>query len=112
LNEDLGAIRTSLREEERKTLYRYVAENSKDYCHMCGACRTQCPAQIETTAILRLLAYHESYGKIGLAKEMYSQFRPEQTALCCQNCGNCEKSCPYGVSVKKKILKAHQILSG
>lgn len=110
LNEDLGAIGASLSAQERKTLYRYVAENSKDYCHLCGVCQMKCPAQIKTTAILRLLAYHESYGKTDLAKEMYSHFRPEQTALCCQNCGNCEKACRYGVSVSKRILEAHQIL--
>jgi predicted aldo/keto reductase-like oxidoreductase len=111
LNEDLGVIGTSLREEERKTLYRYVARNSKDYCHMCGVCRTNCPAQIETTDILRLLAYHEDYGKTSQAKAMYSRFEPERTAVSCQNCGNCEKVCPYGVPIIKRIHEAHQILS-
>jgi predicted aldo/keto reductase-like oxidoreductase len=111
MEEDLGAVGLPLSLAEKRTLYRYVAENSKDFCHMCGTCQESCPSFIETTEILRYLAYHESYGKISLAKKAYSKLKPEQTALSCQNCGECEKACPYGVTVRKRIREAQRILS-
>ncbi len=111
LEEDLGVIGEPLSEMERKNLFRYVAENSEDYCHMCGECEASCPSHIKTTAILRYLAYYENYGKIGKAKKAYSRLKQAQTATACQDCGECERVCPYGVSIRKKIREAHTALS-
>jgi predicted aldo/keto reductase-like oxidoreductase len=110
LEEDLGVIGKPLTERERRNLFRFVVENSKDYCHMCGLCQKSCPSRIETTTILRYLAYHEGYNKTRLAKESYSRLKPGQTAPACQNCGECEKACPYGISIRKKIGEAHLLL--
>lgn len=110
LEEDLAAVGNPLSEKERRNLFRYVAENSKDYCHMCGSCQENCHLHINTTSILRYLAYYESYGKISLARQAYSRLKPEQTADFCQNCGECERVCPYGVAVRKKIKEAHLLL--
>jgi predicted aldo/keto reductase-like oxidoreductase len=109
--EDLGVIGKPLSEIERKNLFRYVAENSEDYCHMCGECQANCSFDIKTTAILRYLAYYESYGKIGIAKKAYSRLKQAQTASSCQDCGECERVCPYGVSIRKRIRGAHSVLS-
>ena len=111
MEEDLGIVGQSLSEQERKNLFRYVAENSKDYCHMCGQCERNCSSSIKTSSILRYLAYFESYRKVHMAREAYSRLEPAQTALSCQNCGQCEMVCPYGVSVRKRIKEAHMLLS-
>lgn len=111
LDEDLSVVGQSLSPLERTALIRYVAENSKDYCHMCGQCRDNCPSGIETTAILRYLTYYEGYEKVQSAKHAYAHLKPESKVSFCQNCGQCEQNCPYGVSVRKRIRKAHQILS-
>jgi predicted aldo/keto reductase-like oxidoreductase len=111
LEEDLSVVGLSLREEERRNLYRYVAENSRDFCHMCGLCQISCPSLIETTAILRYLMYYESHGKVSAAKRAYSKLNPEHSANSCKNCGECEKACPYGVSIRKRIKGAHNTLS-
>jgi predicted aldo/keto reductase-like oxidoreductase len=110
LEEDMAAVGKSLSNKERKNLFRYVTDNSKDYCHMCGSCQTKCPSRLKTTSILRYLAYHESYRKISLARQAYSRFKPSQNASSCQNCGECERVCPYGVAVRKKIKEAHLLL--
>ncbi len=110
LEEDLGVIGKSLTEGERRNLFCHVAENSQNYCHMCGLCRKSCPSHIETTSILRFLAYHEGYGKTGLAKESYSRLSPSQTASACISCRECERVCPYGVPVRDKIREAHFFL--
>ena len=111
LEEDLGVIGESLSEMERKNLFRYVAENSEDYCHMCGECQANCPSRIKTTSILRYLTYYENYEKIAMAKKAYSRLKQAQTAAACQDCGECERVCPYGVSIRKRIREAHTVLS-
>ncbi len=111
LEEDLAVVGQPLTEKERQTLYRYVLENSEDYCHLCGRCEKICPSQVQTTSILHCLIYHENYGKIDLAKEAYSRLNPALTALSCQNCGECENVCPYGVAIRKKIREAHSLLA-
>ena len=68
MEEDLGAAGAKLAAAERRTLVRYVRENGADYCHGCAACRRACPAGVDSTAILRALAYHESYGKTDRAR--------------------------------------------
>jgi predicted aldo/keto reductase-like oxidoreductase len=111
MEEDLSVVGLPLSKEERRTLFRYVAENCKDFCHMCGLCQSFCPSSIETTEILRYLAYYEGYGKKALAKKAYSKLKPEQTVLSCQSCGECERACLYGVPVRKRIRETHRILS-
>ena len=109
LEEDLAVVGKSLSEKERKNLMRFVAERSKDYCHMCGLCQSACPSGIKTTSILRFLAYYEGYDKTELAKKSYSRLKSSQNASACKSCGECEKSCPYGVSVRNKIREVHNL---
>lgn len=110
LEEDLGVVGMSLTKAERANLCRFVAENSKDYCHLCGRCQNSCPSQIQTSTILRCLAYYESYGKKDRARELYAGLRPEQRASSCQDCGECERACPYGVQIRNRIRDAHTLL--
>jgi len=112
LREDLAVVGSPLSAPERETLYRFVAEHSRDYCHMCGSCQKTCPSGIRTTDILRYLAYAESYGKVDPAKAKYMRLGKERTLLSCQNCGACEKACPYGVAIRKRMAEAERILGG
>jgi len=111
LEEDLAVVNSPLSAKERKNLIQYAAENRADYCHMCGICQDHCPQGIETTSILRYLAYYEVYKKQKRAKSLYSGLSPEQTAQTCVECGQCDQSCPYGVSVSQRIRYAHSLLS-
>ncbi|MEW5899870.1 MAG: aldo/keto reductase [Acidobacteriota bacterium] len=110
MEEDLAAAGSPLTPEERRTLFRYVAENCRDYCRQCGRCQRGCPSRVATTEILRFLAYYESYGKTEQARALYSDLSPDQTALACLDCGLCESSCPFGLSVRSQILRAHGVL--
>ena len=110
MEEDLAVAGAALTAEERTALLLHVAENGRDYCRLCGRCRQQCPSGIATSDILRLLAYHESYGKTSAARTSYSVFAPEETALACRDCGSCEKACPYGVRIRARLKKAHAVL--
>ena len=112
MEEDLAVSGEALQPAERTILYRHVAENLKDYCHLCGRCQESCPSRIPTADILRFLAYYESYLKIPFSKEAYGRLVPDQTAAACKSCAECEKACPYGVSIRSRIREAHRLLHG
>jgi len=109
MEEDLAVPGQPLSKEERKTLYRFVARNLKDYCHMCGICQKNCPSGILTSTILRYLTYSESYGKMTAANQAYTRLPRTAKVESCQDCGKCEESCPYGVSIRKRIKEAHAL---
>ncbi len=109
MEEDLAVPGQPLSKEERKTLYRFVARNLTDYCHMCGICQKNCPSGILTSTILRYLVYSESYGKATAANQAYSRLPRTAAVEYCQDCGKCEKSCPYGVSIRRRIKEAHAL---
>jgi len=109
MEEDLGAAGAALGAAERATLARYVGENGADYCHGCARCRRACPSGVATTDILRALAYHESYGKTDRARELYASLECGKRASACADCGACEKACPYGVAVRRRVRMAAQI---
>ena len=111
MEEDLGAAGTKLAAAERRTLVRYVRENGTDYCHGCAACRRACPAGVDSPAILRALAYHESYGKTDRAREAYEASGGGERAAACRDCGACEKACPYGVAVRSRVREARLVLA-
>lgn len=111
MEEDLSVVGVPLSKAERKNLFRFVAENSRDYCHMCSRCQRNCPSGIQTTSIQRYLAYHEAYDKKTRAAQAYSRLQPRQTVLSCQDCGRCETNCPYGVAVRQRIQDAHKLLA-
>jgi hypothetical protein len=110
MEEDLAVAGQPLSEEERKTLYSFVAQNLKDYCHMCGLCQENCPGGVLTTEILRCLTYFESYGKAVEARQAYSCLASRATVESCRRCGICEETCPYVVSVRRRIKEAHTLL--
>jgi predicted aldo/keto reductase-like oxidoreductase len=109
MEEDLGAAGAKLAAPERTALVRYVRENGTDYCHGCARCRRACPSGVATTAILRALAYAESYGKTSRARDVYAALESGERAAACRDCGACEKACPYGVAVRSRIREAAQI---
>ena len=110
MEEDLAVVHHPLAARELNALYRYVAENSRDYCHMCGLCESHCPAGVKTTTILRYLAYYEGYEKQDRARRAYKSLMPGERANACQNCGQCENLCPYSIAIRQKIQYAHSLL--
>ncbi len=110
MEEDLGAAGAKIAAAEKKTLARLVHETGTDYCHGCAQCRRACPAGVDTTSILRALAYHESYGKTDRAREAYAALPGGARASACRDCGTCEKTCPYGVAVRSRIRVAGRVL--
>lgn len=112
MDENLAAVGSPLTGAERRNLFRFVAQRSGDTCHWCGRCQDACPSGVETTSIQRCLDYSLSYEKKNLARSLYSGVKARNTVLACLDCGRCEQVCPYGVSTRRRLRDAHQLLTG
>ncbi len=111
MEEDLGAAGAKLSITEQATLARYVRENAAGYCQGCARCRRACPVGVDTTGILRALAYHQSYGKTDRAREAYADIESGRRATACRDCGACEKACPFQVPVRARLREAGSVLA-
>lgn len=111
MEEDLGAVGARLTSAEKTTLARFVRDNGRDYCHMCGRCIRACPSGVAVPDILRCLAYHESYGKTRRARDEYAELAAGAKVSSCRDCGSCEAACRYGVSVRARLRTAEALLA-
>jgi predicted aldo/keto reductase-like oxidoreductase len=110
MEEDLAACGSPLSETERQTLLVHVAQNTSAYCRSCGTCRRNCPAGIPTTEILRALAYEESYGRTSRAREILNGLGGRSALDSCRDCGTCERVCPFGLAVRRRLAEALDLL--
>jgi predicted aldo/keto reductase-like oxidoreductase len=111
LMENLSASGKTLTIEENKTLARYVGATGQDLCRLCGRCSRGCPSGIPVPDILRCLQYYRDHGKRGLGRSTYLAIPEPVTIRGCTRCGQCERSCPFGVRIVPLLRQADRILS-
>jgi ferredoxin len=62
--------------------------------------------------ILRMESYFANYNEEKIAMQRYAVIDDARKPLPCRTCpGYCEKHCPYGLSVKERLINAHQLLT-
>lgn len=111
LEENLSVIGKELAVAEEQDLARFVRATGGDYCRMCGTCLRICPKGIAVPDIMRYMMYYERYGKTRHAVNRYHDLPPAATFLGCSRCGECETSCPYGLTIMQKLRRAHRMLA-
>lgn len=99
---NVGKEYTSLSAEEK---HRF-SFHSGNYCRDCGQC-LPCPQNVNVPAILRFHNLHKTYGLKVWAKKLYNGLEVKADK-CEENCDECESRCPYQLSIKNKLKKAHQ----
>jgi predicted aldo/keto reductase-like oxidoreductase len=104
---------TKLEPQDRARLDLIAEHIGRDYCRPgCDACLEACPRHVRIADILRYRMYFESYREQKLGLEKYRQVPVAQRAAACEGCpAPCERSCPYGVQIRKRLSGAHQMLS-
>lgn len=75
----------------------------KVFCRRCETC-VDCPQGIDIRTILRWYEYFDRYHSWDWAREQYQGFMPNLEA--CDNCGVCERECPYHIPIKRQIAMA------
>jgi len=111
LFENIAVSGSKFSPKEEKTLYQYVKKTSDNYCRMCGTCTESCPLDIYIPDILRYFLYYKSYNKLKEAKLAYKNLPDKNKVSSCIECRECERKCPYGISILKNLKTAERYLS-
>jgi hypothetical protein len=92
-------------------LQKYDQQVRGSYCAPhCGACLPSCPEQLPINDILRHRMYFEDYGWEKEGMRLYSQL--DSSAAVCAGCSApCTGSCPLEISIRERLMDAHQLLS-
>jgi predicted aldo/keto reductase-like oxidoreductase len=93
--------------ERNKILEKFENFLGKNFCRMCRYC--QCPIGIQIADILKLRILAISYNHFDLAKFQYSMQKIK--ADLCNECGICEKECPYNLRIIELLKDTHKILA-
>jgi len=72
-------------------------------CRNCGVCR--CPQGISIGVIMTLINHKAKYGLFPPGEQAYRA--AAETAALCNGCGECEKTCPYHLSIIPVIRRAY-----
>jgi len=83
------------------------------YCRPgCGDCLDACPSDVPIDDLLRYQMYAESYGRERDAMAKYARVAPERNASGCAGCpAPCEASCPHGIPIRERLVRAHRQLA-
>ncbi len=99
--------------KDKEILDTQVAFIWDKYCRIgCDLCHSSCPKGVPVNDILRFQMYYENYGDKRMAVDGYSGLPKDKTGSNCLDCdAPCQKSCPYGLAVKERLMNTHGTLS-
>ena len=112
INEYIKASGQKFSYNDKKVLYEAASYLDKECQIGCTACEKACPDGVKISDILRYNMYFKNYDQEKHAMIKYSYLPESMRVKDCNSCDPiCEKACPYGVSVKAKLIEAHENLS-
>lgn len=91
----------------------YRDQAGSQYCRVsCTECLSACPHNVAVNDILRYAMYFEDYRREKEAMQHYSALDEPRKPINCIRCeGPCTAACPYGLPVRDKLIRAHNLLS-
>ncbi|MFW9923939.1 MAG: aldo/keto reductase [Candidatus Thorarchaeota archaeon] len=95
-----GPKEISESEEHKMNVIR--KELGKPFCQWCGYCKPGCPEEIDIPAIINAKQMFKLWPEDSM-KKMYSQLLV--SAKSCTDCGACEDSCPYKLSIRDMMAE-------
>jgi predicted aldo/keto reductase-like oxidoreductase len=91
----------------RDEIMHTIAESEKKcfkvFCRRCETC-VACPKGIDIRTVLRWYEYFDRYHSWDWARDRYRALSPDLEA--CDNCGICERECPYHIPIKREFARA------
>ena len=106
LNQNLDSeanVAPVTRDEVLDTIAESEKKCFKVFCRRCDTC-VQCPQGIDIRTVLRWYEYFDRYHSTDWAREQYRTLKPNLEA--CDNCGVCERECPYHLPIKREFERA------
>ncbi|MBN1460189.1 MAG: aldo/keto reductase, partial [Armatimonadetes bacterium] len=109
VDEDVAAVKMHA-QADLAGFERAVAGLSLGTCHLCGSCTAQCPRGVQVADIMRCDLYRTGYGDRARAADVYRSLSLGGSAASCGDCEQCSIICPWGVSVREKLVSTHAAL--
>jgi len=110
LDEYLAASGRQLSYLDHNHLALFRAATSKEYCRVgCGLCIDICPHGVDIACVLRCDQYRRDYDMHDFARERYFAFPEKKRPIACLSCESayCEGVCPFGISIRSRLVAAH-----
>jgi aryl-alcohol dehydrogenase-like predicted oxidoreductase len=111
LDDNLKVMGAAFTESDEKLLAQQLEHITPLYCRMCGQCDGQCPQGVPVADVLRFLTYADGYGQFALARERYLELPERVAQVKCNLCPSCTVTCPYGVRVAERLIRAQEMLA-
>ena len=109
--EDCTAVTGQLTVLHHRLLEHYAAAATDDYCRMCETCHPSCSQGIAIADILRYRMYYKNYGHQEDARDYYAAVPDDRRVTACNECGQCEQTCPNRLAIIEKLKEAHGLLA-
>ncbi|MGP8244350.1 MAG: aldo/keto reductase [Bryobacteraceae bacterium] len=81
------------------------------YCNMCGRCEGSCRKGLPVADMLRSVTYAEGYGQFALGRERFRELGAEYADVRCGDCPACTVTCPHGVRVAERLIRAQELFA-
>lgn len=102
-NAAVGANPAPLTGEEKEAFLAAAEKLGSTFCRRCEYCRP-CPQGIDIPMVFLLDGYYTRYNLQDWARERYGAMAVK--AGSCQECGECEEKCPYGLPIRRMLAEA------
>ena len=108
-----GASGRPLSRADLELLERWEARHGREWCRMCQACESACPAGLKVADLLRGRLYAESHGDPGRGRAVWQAAAAAggDPAACAGCPAPCLPACAWGVPVKQRLLGAPRLLA-
>jgi uncharacterized protein len=111
LEENFRAMSESYAEPDEKLLAGLNEQIRPLYCRMCYRCSGQCPKGAAIPETIRYLSYADFYGQFGLGREHFAALPEQARTVHCNDCESCSVSCPNGVRVPERMIRAQELFA-
>jgi len=113
VEEYLASSGKPLDRSDLEAIAKYQSKAGNQYCRVsCKECLSSCPQGVAINDILRYTMYYEDYLMERNVLQLYAEMEKEKKPLSCAHCpGFCTDACPFGLSVKERLIHSHRLLS-
>jgi predicted aldo/keto reductase-like oxidoreductase len=114
LTSNVAAVldKTKLSQNDLEYMDSYASATRGGYCNACGLCVAAVPQMPYVSDVMRSLMYHNKYGDVKIAKELFAQVQAKANCrISSVDYRAAERLCPNGNKISQLMLEAERLLA-